>query len=280
MPAILDLNDAFVYYVARILPVPSRKAASASPRAISDYLSVLDTDQVTLSFAGDITYTPDIEVSNLQGQPEVLASSSFENHSAVMNSSVFRQSKTTTASFSTSFTEGVKIGAQTKLTTSIPFIAKGEITLSAEGSFSSTQSNSSTDSQTFAVDSTVNVPPNSRVQATLMISSLDYTGMLMADVQVGGRLRINLNGDRQTVQISDLFRAIKSQPPGNFRLTDNTGKTFSFTNEDLARFQVTATNQVLYATTATIDANFGASQTINVKQFDLTTGRMIGESTL
>ena len=250
------------------------------PRTIGDYLSVLDTDQVTLSLAGDVTYTPDIEVANLQGQPEVLASSSFENHSAVMNSSVFRQSRTTTASFSTSFTEGVKIGAQTKLTTSIPFIAKGEITLSAEGSFSSTQSNSSTDSQSFAVDTTVNVPPNSKVQATLMISSLDYTGMLMANVQVAGRLRINLNGDRQTVQISDLFRAIKSQPPGNFRLTDNTGKTFSFSNEDLARFEVTATNQVLYAATAVIDANFGASQTINVKQFDLATGRMIGESTL
>lgn len=279
MPAIFDLNDAFVYYVDRILLATAQKARAPRP-GISDYLSALDTDQVTLSFAGDVTYNPDIQVANLQGQPEVLASSSFENSATVTNSSVFRQSHTTTASFSTSFTEGVKIGAQTKLVTKIPFIAQGEVTLSAEGSFSSTQSSSSTDTQTFSVDTTVNVPPDSRIEATLMISSLEYSGVLMANVQVAGRLRINIGGDRQTVQISDLFKAIKSQPPGTFRLTDGTGKTFSFTDSDLARFEVTAANEVLYAATASINANFGASQTINVKQFDLTSGQMVSESTL
>jgi hypothetical protein len=283
MPAIFDLNDAFVYYVSQIL-LPSMSAQKASApqpsRTIRDYLGALDTDQVTLSLTGDVTYTPNIEVANLQGQPEVLAASSFENSASVTNSSVFRQSNTSTASFSTSFTEGVKIGAQTKITTKIPFIASGEVTLSAEGSFSSTQNVSSTDTQTFSVDTTINVPPNSRVEATLMINSLQYEGMLMADVQVGGRLRIEINGDRQTVQIPDLFKAIKSRPPGSFRLTDGTGKTFSFTDSDLARFQVTAANEVLYTANATIDAKFGASQIVNVKQFDLTTGQMVQESTL
>lgn len=279
MPSVIDLNDVFVYYVANILPKTAQKAKAPAP-AIHDYLSVLDTEQVDISFAGDVTYTPDIQVANLQGRPEVLASSSFENSSNVTNSSVFRQSQTNSASFTTSFTEGIKIGAQTKLVTKIPFIAQGEVTLSAEGSFSSTQSNTSTVTQTFAVDTTVNVPPSSRIQASLMISSLDYSGTLTADVQVAGRLRINLNGNRQTVQILDLFNAIKAQPPGNFRLTDGTGKTFSFTDDDLARFQVTAANEVLYGATAKIDANFGASQTVRVQQFDLTSGQMVSESTL
>lgn len=288
MSAILDLNNAFVYYVARILPTVSQKTAVARKTApaptpgIRNYLKALDTDKVTLAFTGDVTYNPPILVEQLQGTPEVLATSTFLNSASVTNTSVFRQSSSTTASFSTSFTKGIKIGAETKLQTGIPFLAEGQITLNAEGSFSSTQSRSSTETQTFSVDTTINVPMNSRVEASLMINSLQYAGTLTAQVQAAGRLGIDLGSNNQTVQISDLFRAIKNQPPGpgGFTLTDDAGNKFSLTDDDVALFEVTPDNEVLYEATATIDAKFGASQTVRVREFSLSNGEMVSQSTM
>jgi hypothetical protein len=43
---------------------------------------------------------------------------------------------------------------------------------------------------------------------------------------------------------------------------------------------VTPTNELLYDTSAKIEATFGASQTVKVQQFDLSSDRMLSESTL
>jgi hypothetical protein len=269
MDPILDLNNAFVYYVARINP----------GKPFADTISVLAADQVNLVFAGDVTYDPPIDVTRLRGTPELLDSSSFENDTSVQDSQVVRLSGTNTASFSTSFTEGIKIGAETKVTSKIPFLAEGQVTLSAEGSFSSTQNDSSTQSQTFEVVNTINIAPHTRVEASLLISSLQYKGKLSAKVQVAGQLRIAFGDTHFAVDIADVFKAIKSRPPGSFILKDDR-TTYTFTDGELALFEVTETNEVLYRVTAAIDAKFGASQIVKVKEFDITSGRMVKELTL
>ena len=89
MASTFDLNNVFVYYIWAINPA----------QEFSDMLSVLRTDQITLSF-GDVTYDPPIDLSALQGSPEVLASTSFKNDTDVTDSAQFQQNKSTTASFS------------------------------------------------------------------------------------------------------------------------------------------------------------------------------------
>lgn len=292
MPTIFDLNNAFVYYFFVIyLPtvkenrgVPTSSVSRAKPKTLDDFFKTfVNTDQVTLKFAGDVTYNPPIDVASLQGTPDGFAPVTFRNDTSVQNSSVFRESKTTTASFSTSFTEGIKLGAETKLTTGIPFIAKGEVTLSAEAAFSSTQSNSSTDTQTFSIDTTINVPPKSLVKASLLFNSLQYRGSLTAKVKVTGRVRFDFSGIKTTVEIPDLFKAIKKQKLiGNYthQVSLESGQAFiPFTPKDRDRFTVNK-DEVLYAASATINAKFGASQTVDVKEFDLSSKKMVREYTL
>lgn len=270
MASILDLNNAFVYYVDRINP----------GRSFADIISVINSSGVELRFAGDasdVRYNPPID--SLLGEPKALLKSTFVNKSDAMDQQTFKHSLTETASFSTSFTEGVKIGAETKLKTKIPFIAEGEVTLSAEGSFSSTQNDTSTQSQAFEFNSTINVPPRSRVVATAMIDSLRYVGTLTAKVQVAGRIFINFGSTSLQVDVADVFKAIKSRPPGNYSVTDKR-TTYTFTDSDLALFEVTPTNEVLFSTTAAIEAKYGASTRIDVQQYDLSSGKMVREFTL
>ncbi len=269
MASTFDLNNVFVYYIWAINPA----------QEFSDMLSVLRTDQITLSF-GDVTYDPPIDLSALQGSPEVLASTSFKNDTDVTDSAQFQQNKSTTASFSVAISEGVKIGAETTVQTQIPFIAKGEVSLSAEASLSSTQNVGSSETQSFSVNTTINVPPRSRVEASLLISSLSYKGKLNVQMVVGGQIRILFGSTRLVVPIADVITAIQANPPGNWTFTDKTGAKFQLSNGDMAMFSVTDTKQVQFAASGDLQAKFGAKQTVDVKQFNLTDGKLVREFTV
>lgn len=272
--AIFDLNNAFAYYVTQL---DSRTRG----KSISNLLGALETDRVTISSTPEVTYDPPIDVTGLSGAVTTLATSSFENNTSVQDSAQFSESETATASFSTAVTKGIRAGAAAKVTAKIPLIASAELSVSAEASLSSTQNSSSTQSQTFTINTTINVPPESRIAASLVISSVQYSGTLQAKVLVAGRLGVNAGNDSFNVQVSDVFRAILAQPPSTtFTTPDGRGSSFSFSPADLARFEMSPTGGVLYTTSATIDAEFGTNQRVQIQQFDLASGQMVGESTL
>lgn len=279
MPSnVFDLNSAFVYYVNQV-------DARTKGKNFANFLDVLNTDQVQLTVTGDPTYSPALSLQSLHGSHQSLATSSFSNSTTVQDTATFNQSETHTASFSVAVTEGIKLGAQTKVTAGIPFLVGSEINLSAEATLSSTQTTSSTESQTFSINTQINVPPNSRIEASLVIDELQYTGILTSNVRVAGSLRVTPpkgQGNAFTVTMAQLFIALKAVT-GNitFSKKDSAGNSFSFTTADLNRFTVTTPpNQVAYKSTSNITANFGASQNVQIKQFDLKSGRMVSQSTL
>lgn len=275
MASVFDLDNALVYYVDRLLP--------GTPSRFADIISVINASGVTLAFAGDpadITYNPPIEQAlGNSGTPESIDSATFTNNTDAQDTKSFKKGGSITAAFSTSTTQGIKIGAQTTLETGIPFLAKGQVTLSAEGSFSSTSNTTTTQTQTFETQDTINIPPRSRVEVSLVVDLLQYTGTVTAKVQVGGRVFINFGSTSLVKEISDIFKAIKERPPGNFSVTDKRA-TYTFTDRDLALFEVTSTNEVLYTATTAVNAKFGSRQRTDVQQFDLGSGRMVREFTL
>lgn len=279
MPSnVFDLNSAFVYYVNQV-------DARTKGKNFTNFLDVLNTDQVQLIVTGDPTYNPALSLQSLQGSHQSLATSSFRNSTTVQDTATFNQSETHTAAFSVAVTEGIKLGAQTKVTAGIPFIVGSEINLSAEATLSSTQTTSSTESQTFSINTQINVPPNSRIDASLVIDALQYAGTLTNNVRVAGSLRVTPpkgQGNAFSVTMAQLFIALKAVK-GNisFSKTDSAGNSFSFTTADLNRFTVTTPpNQVSYQATSNITANFGASQSVQIKQYDLKSGQMVSQSTL
>lgn len=275
MPDIFDVNSALVYYVDRILPgTPSG--------GFADIISVINSSGIGLAFAGspgDVVYNPSPDDPSLPFTTDSFFGSDFTNSTDAVDKQTFARTFSETASFSLSFTEGIKIGAKTTVTTKIPFVAEGKVELSAEGSFSSTQTDTSSTTQSFTFNQEILVPARKRVVTTVLIDTLRYTGTVTTKVQVSGRVFINFGSTKVNMDVVDIFRAIKDKPPGDYRRKDSR-TTYSFTDGDLARFEVTPTNELLYTATAAIQAKFGGRSRVIAKQYDLPSGLMESEFTL
>jgi hypothetical protein len=274
MPNVFDLDNALVYYVDRILP--------GTPRGgFADIISVINSSGIDLAFAGspgDVVYNPSPNNPNLPFTTDSFFGADFTNDTDAVDKQIFTRSTSETASFSLAFTEGIKVGAKTTVVTKIPFIAEGKVELSAEGSFSSTQTETSSQTQTFTFSQEIPVPPRKRVVTTVLLDLLKYTGTVTTKVQVSGRISIAFGSTRVNMDVVDIFRAIKNQPPGNYRKKDDR-TTYSFTDGDLALFEVTA-NELLYTATAALQAKFAGRARTVATQYDLPSGLMENEFTL
>ena len=120
---------------------------------------------------GALHYEP---VPPLKAIPEVAFSEAFDNDTDATDPVVFKKSTTSTATFTWSFTEALKLGTKTTFETGLPKIAEGKFELSVELNLSSTQTHTETKTQTWEVDTTVNVPPRSTVAADLAIATIKY----------------------------------------------------------------------------------------------------------
>lgn len=257
-----NLNNFFVYYLSAIRGVPNR-----------DFLQLLKTDQVQFTQIGQPIYNPPLKPNRLQSQGNLtLASTDFDNNSSVEDVVTFNQSQSHAATFTVAVTRGITLGAETKVSVGIPFLAADEVTLSAMATLSSTQTIESSDTQTFSTTTQINVPGNSRVRASQTINLLRYTGTVTSDVAVSGLLGFNdvpADGPaslQQPISLGIIFGAVKTQTGTiNFSLTDTAGSTFRLTTADVNSIRL-ASNGAIFTTTANITANFGSDQSVDVKQ--------------
>ena len=107
----------------------------------------------------------------LQTTPNVLVEQCFDNReSEVEMSDVFAVSKSITLTNKFSHSHRFRIGADTTFKTGIPFLANGEMTLSASdpGGFSLTKENSET--ITYETTSNVNLPPGKAITKSAIIT--------------------------------------------------------------------------------------------------------------
>ena len=121
----------------------------------------------------------------LQTTPDVLIKQCFDNReSEVEMSDVFVVSKSMTTTHSFFHSHQFTIGAETTFTTGIPFVASGEIKLSASysGGFSLTKENSKT--ITYEATSNVNIPPGDAITKIAVITranlNVPWTGKIVS----------------------------------------------------------------------------------------------------
>jgi hypothetical protein len=127
------------------------------------------------------------EQPDVTRQPTLVASTTFSNGTDATATQTFADTKTTTASFKWSLTEGLKLGAKTSFKVSAPVFAEGKIEASIELSFSATQEQTTTDSQAWQYGASIPVPPHSVVQASAIVSMAEYNPNWYARLRVTGQ---------------------------------------------------------------------------------------------
>lgn len=123
--------------------------------------------------------------------PEVVAQSDLRNPTPATISDQFSYSKKMTDTFTFAFTEGIKVGVSAKFTAGVP-VAKTEWTVSGEINFSATQTKTATNETTWTKTTTINVPANTKVHVTGLVSFVTPMYSFTASaVIVNGKVNIS-----------------------------------------------------------------------------------------
>lgn len=167
-------------------------------------LSGSDIDAVSFYFKSDKLMShgmTDVNYSNLQSTPETpinvaTATASNQTNLQQQMSIAFQESVSSSYTFST--TAGVTAGVSTTVEAGLPFVAKGEIQVSATMSFEVTVGVAKTFSKAFSYSAVVAVEAGQTVQANAVASSYQISGQysaVMAEVWAhAGAVTKNITG--------------------------------------------------------------------------------------
>ena len=114
----------------------------------------------------------------------------FVNDTDIEQSNTFTRDESTTASFTWSLTEGIKVGLKASGEVGLPLVAKGKVEASVEVDFSSTQSWTDSETQRWSVSQPVKVPPHKKVTAVLAIEQKKYDIDFTSNLVIGGWVAI------------------------------------------------------------------------------------------
>jgi hypothetical protein len=178
-------------------------------------------------------------------QPTLVASTTFSNGTDATATQSFADTKTTTASFKWSLTEGLKLGAKTSFKVGAPVFAEGKIEASIELSFSATQEQTTTESQSWQYGASIPVPPHSVVQASAIVSMAEYNPNWYARLRVTGQ-SVAWHGDNRTSGMSTYPNILCAGLPG-----------FTVDNTD---------NSAVFAGSGTFEGAQGLSVDVKTKQ--------------
>ena len=125
----------------------------------------------------------DFNYSNLSqtaSQPINVATATVHNQTDEEQEMSLSFERSVSSSYTWTVATGVTVGASAKFKTGVPFIAKGEVTVSAEVSFTATLGETHTTSDAFSYAAVVKVPGNSGVVANAVASSSNISGSYTA----------------------------------------------------------------------------------------------------
>jgi hypothetical protein len=117
----------------------------------------------------------------------------YDNGSTLQQSDTFQYSETTEQSFTWSITEGVSVGVEISATEGVPDVASSTQKATVTLSFSSTQGQTLTKTQTWSVNAPVAVPPQSSLKCDMVVNSQSYDIKFTATVLVSGDIAIWFN---------------------------------------------------------------------------------------
>lgn len=170
-------------------------------------------DQVTLSFGPPYyisNFRYDLENVTRNSTPDMIAHQTLENHTNTEQTATYSETITIRTEKTVSFEAGQKFGVSATLTTGIPIVAEGEVTISSEVSFEEGVIDKSSQSTEENWSIPVTVPPNTTIEATSSIQRHELTVPFAYDVvwYVGDRSneigRQTFNGYYHGVNVTDL----------------------------------------------------------------------------
>lgn len=163
-----------------------------------------DLSGVTLA-PGNMTYDP----IDPETQPMTLAYGRWTNETQVSDTQTLTVEKSITASFSWTVTETLKVTSTQKFTCGAPAIAGGSITVSEELDLGSTQTQTTTQEQSWSESYQVPIPAQSTVVTQVSIQSASYTTPFTVTFSLSGTVVAGMvQGDdsaQQTYDITDLL---------------------------------------------------------------------------
>jgi len=111
--------------------------------------------------------------------PPFVFTSYFNNNSTETDQIQFSRSETTSNSYSWSITESVTVGVTISVEAGIPGICEANDQFSMSLDMSSTQTQTGTDTKSWSVEETINVPPHSTIRVDILVGagqfSADFT---------------------------------------------------------------------------------------------------------
>lgn len=114
----------------------------------------------------------------------------YNNNTQVSNQQSLVETETSTQSFTWSITEALSIGVEISATEGVPAVASSTQKVTVTLSLSSTQSETVTNTQSWSVNTTLTIPPESSVKADIVIGTQSYNINFTVSVMLNGYVAI------------------------------------------------------------------------------------------
>ena len=193
----LDVAAPTIYDIQKLLH-------DAIAAATDDWGPLIDVDLSECTYQWSEVHYSNTEPS---WNADSLYTIGVDNASPGEVSVSLKRSESTTATFTWSLTEGIKVGVKTDVEVGIPKIADGKIEVSAEMNLSSTQASTTSKTQVWEVDAAITVPAWTHVDASMILKQGVQDAAFEIDVTCGGHATAYVNSGGQTV-IVDVSQAV------------------------------------------------------------------------
>ncbi|WP_336687213.1 ETX/MTX2 family pore-forming toxin [Chryseobacterium bernardetii] len=114
----------------------------------------------------------------------------YNNNTQVSNQQSLIETETSTQTFEWSITEALSIGVEISATEGVPAVASSTQKVTVNLSLSSTQKSTVTNTQSWSVNTTLTIPPQSSVKADIVIGTQSYNINFTVSVMLNGYVAI------------------------------------------------------------------------------------------
>lgn len=199
----------------------------------------------------------------VQTTPQILATSTFLNGTSVQDSQTFTSSKTTTATFQWTNTNGVNfgVGVTADFHVGIPVFGGGaSVTANKQWTSSASQGASHSEAQTWSWSFVIPVPPKTRVEAAVSVQEASYSPSYRAQIRVRNKAPgVFINYTKPTGELHALVKDL--------------GELFVDSPHDMVQFVDKDTVDVIVR--GTFSGVQGVKTIVDTKQFDIDTGALL-----
>lgn len=164
--------------------------------------------------------------------PISIITEQFSNGSTVEDSSVFKHTKTTKATFQWAISQGLKLGAKASFTVGLPAIDSAKVEASIDLAFGSTQTQSNEQAQQWEADQKINIPARSVIDASIVVQTATYDPNFSATITVSGTVDLKYTGGSNASPIWEIIlgaqQGIYHSPTAKSLTVDPTAQNATF----------------------------------------------------